>query len=417
MIAPIRFARNARLFSFVGILALGSSVLAVKTVHKAPPDPAVVAADPNVRQVASANMDFGFRLLTQLNKATPNSNIFFSPFSISDCLTMVLNGAGGTTQSDMASALGLKDMTLAQINQANGRLLPSLENPDPKVETSVANALWANTGTTFDATFQKQCATFYDARTDTLDFSSPAAADTINGWVKDNTHGKIDKLVSPADLAGSSAVLTNAVYFHGQWTHAFEKSDTENGPFTLAQGGSKTVPLMSRTGNYSYLETPEFQAISLPYGSGRMSMDVFLPKPGRDLSGVVNGLNEKTWDGWIRERKPTEMTIIMPRFKADYAATLNAPLTALGMGSAFSSGADFTPMGLSGSVISQVIHKAIIEVDEEGTVAAAATGVMVTASAEMPPKTVMRVDHPFFLAIRDNITGTLLFAGAIRDPK
>lgn len=425
MIQPVLHPRKAKVLrnigTVIGLIALCLLVLGLKTVNETSAntgaaDPQIVAADPQVRKVAAANTRFGFQMLARLSRSVPDKNVFFSPFSVTNALTLALNGAGGATERDMASTLGLTSMTQDQINHANGLLLPSLENPDPKVELSVANALWANHGTTFAPSFQQRCRRFYGARTQTLNFASPAAADTINGWVKGKTHGKIAQLVTPPDISSATAVLTNAVYFHGQWQRPFEKAATHDGPFTLLGGGTKTLPMMSQSGRCSYLETPQFQAVSLPYGTGRMSLYVFLPKAGSDLNTFVNGLTARSWEGWVREMKPSEVAMVLPRFKVDYRAKLNEPLIALGMGSAFGPGADFAPMGLHGSFISAVIHKAILEVDEEGTVAAAATAVIMKRGRE-PRSAVMRVDHPFFCAIRDNTTGTLLFAGVIRDPQ
>jgi len=420
MIQSIFRQSKAAAFSLIGITAFCALALGLRAMIGTSASPAVdpqsVAADPQVRRVAAANTEFGFRVLKRLTTNTPDANVFFSPLSVTSALTMTLNGAGGATARDMASTLGLKPMTLEQINHANGLLLPSLEDPDPKVKLSVANALWANHGTKFAPSFQERCRRFYGARTQTLNFGSPAAADTINDWVKDKTHGKIDQLVTPPDISAAHGVLTNAVYFHGQWQHEFEKAATRDGPFTLAGGGTKTLPMMAQEGRYPYLDTAQFQAISLPYGAGRISLYVFLPKAGANLNGFVNGLTAKSWQGWVGEMRPTDVAVVLPRFRADYRATLNQPLIALGMGSAFGPGADFKPMGFHGSLISAVIHKAVLEVDEEGTVATAATAVVMTKSAR-PQGRVMRVDHPFFCAIRDNATGTLLFAGVIRDPK
>lgn len=380
---------------------------------------AAVAADPQVQKVAAANTDFGFRLLKQLARETPSQNVFYSPFSVTSALTLTLNGAGGSTRKDMAAALGLPGVTADQTDHAYGLLLPSLENPDPQVTLTVANALWAGKGTPFNPQFQAEAQRFFGAQVQTLDMASPSAADTINGWVSEKTHGKIEELVSPADIASSPAVLTNAVYFHGQWSKAFEKSDTKDGPFTLASGAKKTLPLMSQEARFSYTETKQFQAVSLPYGQGRMSLYVLLPKRGVQAADVVSGLDPASWNNALGKMKSAQVALTLPRFRANFQATLNAPLTALGMGSAFGGDADFTPMGLHGGFLGAVIHKAILEVDEEGTVAAAATGVvMVTSSIRLPEKSiVMRVDHPFVCLLRDNATGTLLFAGVIQDPE
>ncbi len=381
----------------------------------ASPAPDAVAADPDVRQVAAANTDLGFRLLKQLNEEAPDKNIFFSPFSVSGALTLALNGAGGTTQTHLAAALGLETLPLEQINRANGLLLPVLRNPDPQVRISVANALWAGTDLVFDTEFQKRCHQFYDARADTLDFSTPAAADTINGWVKDATSGKIDRLVSADDLRGSAAVLTNALYFHGLWSRKFDKSHTQSKPFALGPDSTKLVPMMTQQGSYAYLETPQFQAISFPYGQGRLSLYVFLPKPD-SLSEFIAGLDANVWREWLGTMRLAGVTLFLPRFKAECLTRMKGPLCRLGMASAFTAGADFKPMGLHDGFIGDVIHKAMLEMDEEGTTAAAATAMSMPRGITRP-NAVMRVDHPFFCAIRDNVTGTLLFAGVIRDPQ
>ncbi len=396
------------------VLAIGIVAGSVLRGRRTASDPAVVAASPQVHQLADANILFGFRLLAHLTKAAPRSNVFFSPFSVTNALTMILNGAAGTTQRDIASTLSLQAMSLDQTNQASSLLLPSLENPNPKVELSVANALWANKGQNFAPDFQSKCRRFYGAEATTLDFSKPSAASTINRWVSRNTRGKIDSIVSADDLSSSTAVLTNAVYFHGQWTKKFNKQATQNGKFTLAGGQTKIVPLMTQEDTFSYLETNQFQAVSLPYGQGRISAYVFLPR--KNLHAFLSSLNAAQWQEWIGKMRPTSVTITLPRFGADYHASLNAPLTALGMGSTFGPGADFAPMGLNESFIGKIVHKAVLQIDEEGTVAAAATGGEMTASVR-PLGVEMRVDHPFFLAIRDNLTGTLLFVGAIYDPK
>ena len=316
------FPRKRLLLACVGISVACLAALGANTMDKTALDPAVVAADPQVKQVTAANTDFGFRLLAQLNRDSQGKNIFFSPLSVSDALTMTLNGAGGATEQTISKTLGMQGLSRDETNHAYGLLLPSLTNPDPQVELSVANALWANKGVTFAPDFQERCRRFYEARTETLDFGSPSAADTINGWVSDNTHGKIEKLVSAGDLAQSPAVLTNAVYFHGQWSKQFNKGATQDGPFTLEDGSTKTLPLMSQTGSYSYLETSQFQAVSLPYGTGRMSLYVFLPKPGTSLDTFISPFNSQSWQENIAQMHPASLTIILPRFKAEYKTRL-----------------------------------------------------------------------------------------------
>lgn len=408
--------------ALLGVVAFSPLALGQKAPDPPIPSYVLAAADPHVRQLVAANTDFGFKMLVQLSQSAPSANVFFSPFGLTSALTMALAGAGGDTRRDMAATLGLGAMTPDQITQANALLLPSLTRSDPGVELSVASALWAGRGTAFSSTFQ-QAVSLYHAHTEAIDFAAPGAADTINGWLKGSTKGKIDHLVSSPDLVGATGVLTNAVYFHGTWQNKFVKTATHDGPFTLEDGTTKTLPLMAQVETFSYLDTSDFQAVSLPYKAGRLSLYVFLPKPGRSLDGFVSGLNATAWEGWMGKMQSAKVNITLPRFKVSYQAALNQPLIALGMGSAFAPGADFTPMGLQspsgqGSFLTGVAHKAILEVDEEGTVAAAATlGGYAAGGGFAHPPAVMRVDHPFFCAIRDNVTGTLLFVGVIRDPQ
>jgi serine protease inhibitor len=412
-----RFFGTSLFLTFCGLAALASAALGQQPAKTTAPDSAVVGADPQVRKVVAANIDFGFALLEQLNAAAPGKNVFLSPFGVSNVLTMVIGGAGGATAQDIDSSLGLGEMTGDQFDAANGLLLSSLTNPDPKVDLSVTNALWGNLGTVFNSGFQDRSKRFYAAQISALDLNAPDASKTINAWAKTNTHGKIDSLVTPADLTGVKAILADVVYFHGTWQHKFLKESTTPGTFTLEPGRMKTLPLMTQVETFPYLDTPDFQAVSLPYGAGRLSLLVILPKTGSDLNTWVGSLTRDSWEEWVAKMQPTQINLTLPRFQVNTEANLTQPLTALGMTSVFSRTADFTPMGLHGSFINSVVHKAVLEVDEDGTVAAAATRIFFAGGGAIAPKwTVMKVDHPFFCAIRDSATGTLLFEGVIRDP-
>jgi serpin B len=369
----------------------------------------------NVKQVVAANTSFGFHLLHKLDETSPSTNVFFSPFSITQALSLTLNGAGAPTDAVMSKTLCLGSLSLADVNTANGVLLPSLSDPDPMVQMSIANALWINKGQTLNSDFKGRCHRYYKATTSTLNLNVPSGADTINFWVKAKTHGKIDKLVRPMDINGSPTVLTNAVYFHGKWTTPFDKSDTRPGSFTLEDGSTKTVPFMSKEWGFKFLSTPTFKAVSIPYGTGRMSMYVFLPAPGTSVDSMASALNESTWQATVDKMLPVVLTLDLPQFKASYSVALKPALSSLGMASAFNQ-ANFKPMGLPRGYIGNVIHEAVLDVDEEGTTAAAATAVVMRSHAIR--RTIeMRVDHPFFCAIRDNDTGTIVFMGVVRDPE
>ena len=250
------------------------------------------------------------------------------------------------------------------------------------------------------------------------------ASKVINEWVDTNTNGKIQKII--ADEIDPSAVLflMNAIYFKGAWQTEFDPSMTRDGTFYLATGGEKQVPMMSRTGVYPYYgnDTADFQAIGLPYGDGQMSMYIFLPSRESNLNVFFQRLNAESWESWISQLEKQEVLLKVPKFKMEYERGLNDTLEALGMGLAFdASRADFSRMASLETInvnlyIQNVVHKTFIEVNEEGTEAAAATSVGVSATSIQPPPPQFIADRPFFFAIRDNETKTVLFMGTIVEP-
>lgn len=370
----------------------------------------------DARPVAAAQNAFGFALLTRMERETPGKNVFVSPSSIASALTMTANGAGGATRAAMRKTLHLGGLTDEKINVGSAALQASLADPDPKVQIHTANALWANTGVAFASDFTASAKRFFDADATTLDFNA-AGADRINAWVSEKTNGKIAQIVTPDALDGQAAVLTNAVYFHGIWQAKFDPSETKPDTFTLASGASKSVPMMTQDGKWAYFHGDGFQAVRLPYGAGRLSFDVFLPDKGVSLRKFARRLDAAAWEKWQARFQPTRLHLFLPRFKADYETELKAPLSAMGMSIAFGGNANFAPMGQRIAFISKVLHKTTLEVGEEGTEAAAATAVETLRSGVSPmPPPEMRVNRPFFCAIRDGATGAVLFAGFICEP-
>jgi serpin B len=378
------------------------------------PDPAVD------NRLAAANTQFGFKLFDKLAKQDAGKNIFVSPSSAAFALAMIYNGASGETQQAMAKALELKGMSLQEINQANAALRATLASSGPKVQLSIANSLWARRGVTFKPEFIKRNQDFYTAQVSALDFALPSAAATINDWVSQKTNGKITKIVEniPSDAI---LYLINAIYFKGNWAQPFDKVKTKEGPFTLLNGAKKKHPMMSQAGRYRYLRGNKFQAISLPYGAGKMSMYVFLPDKESNLNTFLAGLNAENWASWMPQFRSQDGNIVLPRFKLEYEVVLNSALQTLGMETAFDpQRANFGEMcSVSPSAnvfIGEVKHKTFVEVNEEGTEAAAVTSGGMRATAYIPPFS-MVVDRPFFCAIRDDQTGTVLFMGVIVEPK
>ena len=366
--------------------------------------------DPDVSSVASANTRFGFKLLQDLRERDSGANIFISPLSISIALTMTHNGAVGETEHAMAEVLEIEGLDRDAVNHSNAALRNSLEDPDPKVEISIANSIWSRQGVEFNPDFLERNRVFFGAEVASLDFSAPEATEIINEWVNTNTNGKIEKIVdriSPQTLL----FLINAIYFKGNWQDEFDKSQTRPGIFHLSDGNEKRVEMMRREGEYLYFRGENFEATILPYGDGRLGMYIFLPNRDSNLNKFLGNLNAGNWGDWISQFQDRRHDMMLPRFKLEYEVSLNDTLEALGMGIAFGSGADFSGMGPS-LFISEVKHKTFVEVNEEGTEAAAVTAVVGVKSVP----SVFRVDRPFFFAIYDTETETVLFMGVVTEP-
>ena len=371
-------------------------------------------------RLATADNEFGFNLFNQIQTKDTDKNLFISPLSVAFALAMTYNGAAGETQQAMARALKLNRMSLAEINQASAALTKTLVSSDPKVEMVIANSLWARQGVQFKADFLARNRQFFGAEITSLNFGSPQAKNTINNWVNGKTKGKIPAIIDRID-AQQVLFLINAIYFKGQWQKRFDKTLTSNEPFHLLSGAQKQVPMMSQSGSYRYYRGDKFQAVSLPYGNGGMSLYLFLPDQDSSLKNLLNGLNYQTWEQWMGRFRNTAGDVKIPRFKLDYEINLNEALKALGMEVAFAAGkADFSGMRAERDLfISEVKHKAIVELNEEGTTAAAATsvGIGVTSIQPEPQRFTFVADRPFLMAIRNQQSGAILFIGAVVEPK
>lgn len=371
-------------------------------------------------RLVESSTSFGFNLFDRLAKQDPNKNIFISPSSVAIALSMTYNGASGETQEAIAKALALQNIKIDEVNDYNRNIQQLLANGDTNVELNIANSLWARKDIALEQTFLNKVKEFYQAEISNLDFKDPNAANTINAWVKKNTKDKIDKIVDRID-ADSMLFLINAVYFKGKWEAPFEKSLTKPQPFTIADGTKIQHPAMSRSGEYRYYDAPTFQAISLPYGTGRFSMEIFLPKSKSNLLEFQKQLTAKNWQEWSTKFTRKEGLIQLPRFKVEYETSLKSALQNMGMAIAFDPDkADFRNLSSVKAFIGDVKHKTFVEVNEEGTESAAVTSVEMKATSAMPseePPFKMIVDRPYFFAISDRQTGTIIFMGAIQSPK
>ena len=382
-------------------------------------DGPVESSVPVDKRLVSANTDFGFRLFKELVDENKGKNVFISPTSIALALSMTYNGASGETKKAMADALALNGMTLEELNNASAALLANLEGPGPGVKLEVANSLWARKDITFKPDFMDRNKRSYRAEVTSLDFAGPGAVGTINSWVSDHTGGRIKDIIKQINAA-SILFLINAVYFKGTWSEQFDPADTHTADFTLLDGFKKRVPMMFHHGKLRYMRGEGFAAVSLPYGKGRLSMYIFLPDTDSSLAAFCKKLDAADWEKWMSQFHSVNGDISLPRFRIEYEAELQKALSALGMGVAFDTDkADFHDMcpipPLPNVYIMSVTHKTFVEVNEEGTEAAAATKVEMGVTA-IAPGFSFTVDRPFFCAIRDNKTGSVLFAGAITEP-
>jgi len=414
----MRFTKLRIMSGFVCLLLLAMMVWGGCTILDTGEGLAAPVEEVDDRLVA-ANNDFGFKLFREIAGDMTGDNIFISPSSILTALAMTYNGAEEETRSAMQETLMLQGMSIDEINAAFKDLLTILENPDPEVELAIANSLWIRAGVDLKEDFLERNRNYYEAEITEIDFSSEEAADLINAWVKTKTGDKIEEIVEAPISQETIMFLINAIYFKGEWSEPFDTELTRDMPFNLPDGSQKKHPFMFQKFDFRYLENDLFQAVSLPYGRNeRVSMYIFLPAEGVEMEELYGDMDAKTWESWLYSFRVMEGEVGLPRFEFDFEISLNEILKALGMGIAFDDeAADFSgihpiPPRL---YISEVKHKTFVAVNEEGTEAAAATSVEIAVTA-MPESFTMIADRPFFFAIADDMTGTILFMGTVNEP-
>jgi serine protease inhibitor len=379
------------------------------------------------KDVRSAIQAFGLDLLRQECAARPKENVFISPLSVYLALAMVENGAGGETKLAMRRTLRTRaDVETLKLNTEAKQLMEALQKQDG-IELAIGNALWVDSQMTLAPEFVGLCAEYFDALVRTLDMKNPASAKIINDWVSEKTRGKIGGIVSAEALQDTTTLITNAVYFKGKFQIPFRAEATRPRPFHLSNGREKQVSMMNKVGmGAQYRSGRRCEAAVLRYAGGegegfRIPSDVelilILPEKQspeeilkEDLSGLFRNPNEEII-----------LDLAVPRFKMDFESGLNQSLERMGMGIAFEyPGADFVPMGSDLFYIGNVVHKTRLEVDEEGTVAAAATHIHMrpgAARVRREPKVKTLVfDRPFAVLLRDYRSGVVLFAGVVYEP-
>ncbi len=373
------------------------------------------AADPS--RLAAANTGFAFDLLKQIAGGQPDANVFISPFSVSSVLQMVANGAAGDTQAEMQRVLKTTSLPPDALNPA-ARDLNQLLNSQTNVILRLANAIWFQEGIQLKPGFVATDSRYFQAELASVDFKKPESAQTINDWAANRTQGKIRNVVQwPFDPL-TRVILANAIYFKGKWDRPFDKGATKPRAFHLSGGMEKPVPTMWQRGHFNYQEGDDFQAVRLPYAGRRLQLYLFLPNTNSSPGKLLAGMDDSLWrDKIIPGFRDQEGSLALPRFKVDYDVVLNDPLRALGMRHAFED-ADFSAMAGEPLFVSKVKQKSFVEVNEEGTEAAAVTTVTMKSMAIMKPikPFEMIVDRPFFFVIGDNETQSILFMGVVNDP-
>jgi serpin B len=403
-----------------------------------------VAGKTEIKVVVEGNNRFALAIYEKLR--AEEGNLFFSPYSISTALAMTYAGARGETAAQMAEVLHFpiarsgvgydpnresgEAMTTEvqwkqeQFHSAFGTIINDLKARGAKgrYELTVANALWGQKGCGFLKEFLELVKVNYNGGLNEVDFVTAAesARQTINAWVEKETKNKIRNLIGPGVLnEWTRLVLTNAIYFKGNWARQFDKGNTKEAPFTLLNGEKVNVPMMNQTAEFNYMGAEDFQGLELPYVDDELSMIILLPKKNDGLNRFEEMVTPDNLSRWLGELHRHKVIVSVPKFKMTWQFRLNEVLKSMGMSEAFSGNADFSGMtGRRELFISAVIHKAYVDVNEEGTEAAAATGVVMSKTSIGPEETaVFRADHPFLFLIRDNSSGSILFIGRVMNPE
>jgi len=372
-----------------------------------------------IKTLVNANNQFAFDLYSEFKK-NKNENIFFSPYSIFIALTMTYEGAKGKTAEEMEKVLHIPtDKNLRRISLA--KIINEINNPNKKYKLLTANALWPKINVKLLKEYQNTIKKYYGGKVTPLDYAKnpEGSRQIINSWVEDKTEGKIKDLIPPGFLEPSTVlVLTNAIYFKGNWVVQFDPKETKEEDFKTSNGEIVKVPMMrllETDEKFNYAETEDFQILELPYDGKDLSMLIILPKENK-LEKIENELSAKKLSEWKSMLKKQKVNIYLPKFKLKTKYFLADTLKKMGMSTAFDSDADFSGINGKGGIwIDEVIHQAFVEVNEEGTEAAAATGVMmVEGISSLSP--VFRADHPFIFLIQERKTGNILFIGKVANP-
>jgi len=385
---------------------------------KLPTEPKPIEINAKSQLLIQNNNQFGLKLFqTILKNEDSTKNVMVSPLSATLALAMIYNGAAGETKTAFENTFHFNGLSTSEINKSMLDLCDALVSVDQLVDMKIANSIWYRNTFQVESDFLNTDKKYYHAEIQAMNFDDPDSKNIINNWVDEQTNHKIPSIVDQL-LPDDVMVLINALYFKGDWKSEFKKSNTQDKPFHLADGTTIQVPTMNQKTEMGFYNDDLFTAVEFSYGRGNFSMVLMLPGKGKTIRDLEYAFTQKNWQKWMANfGSPAEMTINLPKFKFSYVRSMNDDLSKLGLAVAFSGNADFSKINPNIPLaISRVKQKTFVEVNEEGTTAAAATSVTVGVTSAGPGE-IISFDHPFLFAIRETTTNTILFVGRVMDPR
>jgi serine protease inhibitor len=406
----------------IAIFLMIFSVLIISCDKQAEPPsdnkPNLRALSPDEITVISSTNDFAFNLMHHINEDEPGNSFFISPLSVAYALSMTSNGAAGSTRDSIMRAMSFDSISTEAINASFSTLTEFLYSLDNKTKINVANSIWYEQTLHIQASFESLVQEYYSGKAKGLDFRDQGSKDIVNNWIENETGGKIKNMIGEIP-AGTVMFLVNAIYFKSDWTYRFDKNKTGKGDFTLDNGQTILVDMMENDGmKIKHYQDDNISLVDLPYGNEQFAMTIITPRGSLTTDDLVKGLTSEQYSNWMKRTDSLSVTLFMPKFSLEYKTDLKKPLSGMGMSNAFSDGADLSNLFIEKLplAITAVLHKARIDVDEEGTEAAAATVVEVGETAAISDPLKIVINHPFLFFIHERYSNTILFYGKMMNP-